>query len=168
MDGRVVGINTAIESRSGGSDGIGFAIPANMARDVVDSIIAGGAPARGFLGVQMQPTLVRGASGTVTATGVPVSSVVADGPAARAGIAPGDVIVRINSNDTPDMRRVMREIRMCKPGVECAVEVLRDGETVEVRAVLEESPARLAATAPRPSSPRPAPRIIVPEHLRQR
>ena len=168
MDGRVVGINTAIESRSGGSDGIGFAIPANMARDVVDSIIAGGAPARGFLGVQMQPTLVRGASGTVTATGVLVSSVVADGPAARAGIAPGDVIVRINGNDTPDMRRVMREIRMCKPGVECAVEVLRDGETVEVRAVLEESPARLAATAPRPSSPRPAPRIIVPEHLRQR
>ncbi|MFM1936433.1 MAG: putative periplasmic serine endoprotease DegP-like precursor, partial [Planctomycetota bacterium] len=169
MDGRVVGINTAIESRSGGSDGIGFAIPAGMARDVVDSIIAGGAPARGFLGVQMQPTLVRGASGTVTATGVLVSSVVADGPAAQAGIVPGDVIVRINGNDTPDMRRVMREIRLCKPGAECAVELLRDGETVQVRAVLEESPARMAAAAPAaPPAPRPAPRIIVPDHLRQR
>jgi S1-C subfamily serine protease len=169
MDGRVVGINTAIESRSGGSDGIGFAIPAGMARDVVDSIIAGGAPARGFLGVQMQPTLVRGASGTVTATGVLVSSVVADGPAAQAGIVPGDVIVRINGNDTPDMRRVMREIRLCKPGAECAVELLRDGETVQVRAVLEESPARMAAVAPAPPpAPRLAPRIIVPDHLRQR
>ena len=62
MDGRVVGINTAIESRSGGSDGISFAIPSNMAKSVVESIIAGSAPSRGFLGIQMQPLDARTAA----------------------------------------------------------------------------------------------------------
>jgi S1-C subfamily serine protease len=140
MDGRVVGINTAIESRSGGSDGIGFAIPATMARDVVDSIIAGSAPARGFLGVQMQPVAVRRASGTVADGGVMVASVVEDGPAARAGIEAGDVIVKVNGTQTPDMRRVMRQIRLCKPGTECVVGVMRDGEAIEVKAMLEDAP----------------------------
>jgi S1-C subfamily serine protease len=168
MDGRVVGINTAIESRSGGSDGIGFAIPATLARDVVDSIIAGSAPARGFLGVQMQPVAVRRASGTVADGGVMVASVVEDGPAARAGIEAGDVIVRVNGTPTPDMRRVMRQIRLCKPGTECVVEVMRDGESIEVKAMLDDAPRSVAATGA-PVAPQPAPvapRIIVPDRLR--
>ena len=168
MEGRVVGINTAIESRSGGSDGIGFAIPATMARDVVESIIAGSAPARGFLGVQMQPVAVRRASGAVADGGVMVVSVVEDGPAARAGIEAGDVIVKVNGAATPDMRRVMREIRLCKPGTECAVEVMRDGDVVELKAMLEDAPRSVAAAGSPQAPPQsPAPRIIVPDRLRQ-
>ncbi len=167
MEGRVVGINTAIESRSGGSDGIGFAIPATMARDVVESIIAGSAPARGFLGVQMQPVAVRRASGTVADGGGMVVSGVEGGAAARAGIRAGDVIVKVNGTATPDMRRVMREIRLCKPGTECAVEVLRDGDAVEVRAMLEDAPSTVAAAGTQQAPPQsPAPRIIVPDRLR--
>jgi hypothetical protein len=66
------------------------------------------------------------------------------------------------------MRRVMREIRLCKPGTECAVEVLRDGDAVEVRAMLEDAPSTVAAAGTQQAPPQsPAPRIIVPDRLRQ-
>jgi len=66
--------------------------------------------------------------------------VVEDGPAARAGIEPGDVIVKVNGAETPNMRRVMRQIRLCKPGTECVVEVMRGGSPLEVKAILDDAP----------------------------
>jgi serine protease Do len=161
MDGRVVGINTAIESRSGGSDGIGFAIPSNMAKDVVDSIIAGGAPARGFLGIQMQPLTPGVAAGTgFRGAGVVVADVVAGGPADRAGLRAGDIIVKVNGDATPNMMRVTRAIRMCKPGAECDVEIVRGGDSMTVSAKLEDSPSVPVASG------RGAPRVVVPDRFR--
>ena len=161
MDGRVVGINTAIESRSGGSDGIGFAIPSNMAKDVVDSIIAGGAPARGFLGIQMQPLTPDVAAGTgFRGAGVVVADVVGGGPADRAGLRAGDIIVKVNGDATPNMMRVMRAIRMCKPGAECDVEIVRGGDPMTVSARLDDAPAAPVAAG------RAAPRVVVPQRFR--
>ena len=161
MDGRVVGINTAIESRSGGSDGIGFAIPSNMAKDVVDSIIAGGAPARGFLGIQMQPLTPGVAAGTgFRGAGVVVADVVAGGPADRTGLRAGDIIVKVNGDATPNMMRVTRAIRMCKPGAECDVEIVRGGDSMTVSAKLEDSPSVPVASG------RGAPRVVVPDRFR--
>jgi len=161
MDGRVVGINTAIESRSGGSDGIGFAIPSNMAKDVVDSIIAGGAPARGFLGIQMQPLTPDVAAGTgFRGSGVVVVDVVAGGPADRAGLREGDIIVKVNGDATPNMMRVTRAIRMCKPGADCDVEIVRGGDAMTVSAKLEDAPSVPVAAG------RAAPRVVVPDRFR--
>ena len=146
LDGRVVGINTAIESRSGGSDGIGFAIPSNMAKGVVESIIGGSSPSRGYLGIQMQPLdPALAANFGFRGQGVLVNQVVEDSPAERAGIEVGDILVRVNGEETPSMQRVQRAIKLCKPGAECPIELFRDGGTVEVTATLDDSSRQLAS-----------------------
>ena len=146
LDGRVVGINTAIESRSGGSDGIGFAIPSNMAKGVVESIIGGSSPSRGYLGIQMQPLdPALAANFGFRGQGVLVNQVVDDSPAERAGIEVGDILVSVNGEETPSMQRVQRAIKLCKPGAECPIELFRDGGTVEVTATLDDSSRQLAS-----------------------
>lgn len=157
LDGKVVGINTAIESRSGGSDGIGFAIPANMAKGVVESIIGGSSPSRGFLGIQMQPldpNLAREFS--FTGQGVLVSMVVDGGPADRAGLRPGDILVKVNGQETPSLQRVQRAVKLCAPGAECPIELFRDGESVSVSATLDDASKQLAVAAPALVGPRGA------------
>lgn len=146
LDGKVVGINTAIESRSGGSDGIGFAIPANMAKGVVESIIGGSSPSRGFLGIQMQPLnpAVIEESG-FRGRGVLVTMVVPGGPAARAGVQAGDIIVKVNGQETPFMQRVQRAVKLCAPGAACPIEVFRGGETVLLSATLDDASKQLAS-----------------------
>ena len=137
MDARVVGINTAIESRSGGSDGISFAIPSNMAKSVVESIIAGAAPSRGFLGIQMQPLDARTAAQTgFVGQGVLVNQVVPGGAAALAGIQVGDIVVKVNGDQITSPQRVMRAIRLCTPGAVCPIEVVRGGIAVSLTATL--------------------------------
>jgi serine protease Do len=153
MDGHVVGINTAIESRSGGSDGIGFAIPANMAKGVVESIIAGNAPSRGFLGIQMQPLDRQlAANFGFDGGGVLVNQVVPGGAAERAGVKVGDILVKVNGEAVPSLQRVQRAVKLCKPGSECPIEVFRDGGTVTLAAQLDDSSKQVAAaTAPAPA-----------------
>lgn len=149
MDGRVVGINTAIESRSGGSDGISFAIPSNMAKSVVESIIAGSAPSRGFLGIQMQPLDVRTAAQVgFNGQGVLVNQVVPGGAAANAGVQVGDIVVKVNGEETINPQRVMRAVRLCAPGVAVPIEVIRAGTVMSLTATLGDASKHMVRAAP--------------------
>ena len=149
MDGRVVGINTAIESRSGGSDGISFAIPSNMAKSVVESIIAGSAPSRGFLGIQMQPLDARAAAQVgFNGQGVLVNQVVPGGAAANAGVQVGDIVVKVNGEDTINPQRVMRAVRLCAPGVAVPIEVIRAGTVMSLTATLGDASKHMVRAAP--------------------
>ncbi len=149
MDGRVVGINTAIESRSGGSDGISFAIPSNMAKSVVESIIAGSAPSRGFLGIQMQPLDARTAAQVgFNGQGVLVNQVVPGGAAANAGVQVGDIVVKVNGEETTNPQRVMRAVRLCAPGVAVPIEVIRGGAVVSLMATLGDASKHVVRAAP--------------------
>ena len=149
MDGRVVGINTAIESRSGGSDGISFAIPSNMAKSVVESIIAGSAPSRGFLGIQMQPLDARSAAQIgFKGQGVLVNQVVPGGAAANAGMQVGDIVVKVNGEETINPQRVMRAVRLCAPGVAVPIEVVRGGSVVSLTATLGDASKHMVRAAP--------------------
>lgn len=149
MDGRVVGINTAIESRSGGSDGISFAIPSNMAKSVVESIIGGSAPSRGFLGIQMQPLDARTAAQSgFNGQGVLVNQVVPGGAAANAGVQVGDIVVKVNGEETINPQRVMRAVRLCAPGVEVPIEVIRGGTAVSLTATLGDASKHMVRAVP--------------------
>lgn len=149
MDGRVVGINTAIESRSGGSDGISFAIPSNMAKSVVESIIAGSAPSRGFLGIQMQPLDARVAAQVgFNGQGVLVNQVVPGGAAANAGVQVGDIVVKVNGEETINPQRVMRAVRLCAPGVAVPIEVIRAGTVMSLTATLGDASKHMVRAAP--------------------
>ena len=149
MDGRVVGINTAIESRSGGSDGISFAIPSNMAKSVVESIIAGSAPSRGFLGIQMQPLDARTAAQVgFSGQGVLVNQVVPGGAAANAGVQVGDIVVKVNGEETINPQRVMRAVRLCAPGVAVPIEVIRAGTLMSLTATLGDASKHMVRAAP--------------------
>ena len=143
LRGEVVGINTAIFSRSGGYMGIGFSIPANMVRQITDSLIAEGAVTRGFLGAGIQdlsPELAAsfgyGSESSEKVVGVLVARLVEDGPAARAGIAEEDVIVAIDGEPVGTSQRLRALVAGIPPGSGVDVEILRDGErhtvTVEI------------------------------------
>ncbi len=128
-EGRLIGINTAILSRSGGNQGIGFAIPANMARDVMGSLVADGKVTRGYLGVMIQdltPALAQQFK-LKERTGALVGDVTPDSPAAKAGIKSGDVIVEFNGKKVDQSRQLKLEVARAKPGAAVPVRVERDG-----------------------------------------
>ena len=139
-EGHLVGINTAIYSRSGGSMGIGFAIPVDTAREVMEAIVRDGAVTRGWIGVEPQELTPELADhlGLSGAQGVVVAGVLQDGPAATAGIRPGDVISRVGDEPVRNVAGLLSAVAARKPGVATEVEVLRrDG-----RHVLSVIPAR--------------------------
>ena len=128
--GEVIGINTAIFSPTGGSVGIGFAIPSNMARDVLDELRTEGTVSRGWLGIQM---VTDAASDAV---GVEVDAVLDDGPAALAGLEAGDVITQFNGVAVGSSRELSRLVASLDAGDEVDIEVLRNGEDREFTARL--------------------------------
>jgi len=134
LDGELIGINTAIASRSGGSQGIGFAIPVNMARDVMEALITEGRVSRGYLGVgvggEVDATMAR-ALGLESPGGVVVGEVVPDGPADEAGLQDGDVIVKLDGEEFDSWRDFRVAIGSKKPGDTIELEVFREGETME-------------------------------------
>jgi len=140
LDGAVIGINTAIASRTGGSNGIGFAIPANMARDVADRLIESGRVERGWLGVglaDIDPALAREMGyPPEAAEGVAVSFVREGSPAERAGFERGDVILRWNGRPAENFNRLRNLIALTGPGETAAVQILRDGEYRSLSATL--------------------------------
>ncbi len=142
--GRVVGINSAIFSRSGGSLGIGFAIPTHIARTVAKELIAHGRVVRGWLGVQIQDLDPRLAEsfGLRVAQGVVVAAVLRGGPADRAGLQPGDVILRIDGRPVRDARDALDRIAARRPGERVVLEGLRDGAPARWEATIGERPAR--------------------------
>jgi serine protease Do len=149
ISGRVVGMNTAIYSPSGGSVGIGFAVPASTIQTVVQQLKEGGSVNRGWLGVQIQdltPDLA--ASMNVNdAKGAIVAEVVDGSPAERAGFAQGDVVVAVNGRDVADSRILTREVAALRAGETASFTVLRDGERRTLTARIERrDPERLASS----------------------
>jgi serine protease Do len=149
--GRLVGINTAILSGAGGNIGIGFAVPINMARMVMDRIIKEGKVVRGFLGVSIQPLTPELASefGIKDQSGALVGGVIPKGPADDAGIQAGDVIVELDGRKVTDNRNLRLMIAQSRPGSKVSLKILRNGKSRTVTATLEELPAEeLASVRP--------------------
>jgi serine protease Do len=141
-EGRLIGINTAILSRSGGNQGIGFAIPVNLARDVMESLVKDGRVTRGYMGVMIQdltPALAKEFK-LKNSGGALVGDVTADSPAARAGLQNGDVIIELNGKKVNDSRHVKLEVARFKPGETVPVKVLRDGATKTLNVTVAEIP----------------------------
>jgi serine protease Do len=130
MDGEVVGVNTAIISPSGGSIGIGFAVPSDSAIVVLDQLRQFGETRRGWLGVNVQSVTedIAETYGIREGTGARVASIAADGPAAKAGILQDDVIVRFDGKDVTSMRGLPRLVSQTQIGKEVEVEVSRKGQ----------------------------------------
>jgi serine protease Do len=141
-DGRLIGINTAILSRTGGNQGIGFAIPVNMAKDVMQGLVKDGHVTRGYLGVSIQdltPALAKEFQIKGNAAGALVGDVTEGSPAEKAGLKSGDLITEFNSHKVTDSRRLKLEVARTAPGASVPVKVLRDGSSktlaVQVKAV---------------------------------
>ncbi len=134
--GQLIGINTAIFSKSGGSMGIGFAIPANLAREVMDEILLHGRVIRGWLGIEIQE-LSRGLAesfGLDHTNGIVIAGIFRNGPAHRAGIKPGDLILKINGKSITGGRQAMDLIAQIKPGQIAQLKILRDGRLLDLPA----------------------------------
>lgn len=130
LSGKVVGINTAIFSPSGGSVGIAFAIPASTASKVVDQLIKKGSVERGWIGVQIQPVTkeIADSIGLAEDKGAIVAEPQADGPAAKAGIVAGDVITAVNDETVKDPRDLARKVAAINPGEKATVTIWRKGK----------------------------------------
>ncbi len=133
IDGRVIGINTAIASPSGGSVGIGFAIPIDLAIVVKDQLIAHGKVTRGFLGIQLNPQEVSKemaeSFGLDSAGGVLLAEIVEDGPADEAGLEAGDIVLEMDGDPVDENRTFRNKIALTEPGSEVELKVFRDGKT---------------------------------------
>jgi serine protease Do len=127
-EGRVVGINTAILSRSGGFNGVGFAIPINLVRAVAEQLVATGRMERGMLGVTPQDLDEDLSAQFGTDKGVLVSDLAEDSPAGKAGLKTGDVITKINDLEIRDTRHLIITVGQMAPGTEVTVGYLRDGK----------------------------------------
>ncbi|WP_278070431.1 Do family serine endopeptidase [Brevundimonas sanguinis] len=146
--GRVIGVNTAIFSPSGGSVGIGFAIPATTAKAVTDKLMRGETVQRGYLGVQIQ-TLSKEAAAALglneDVKGAYVAEVTAGAPGERGGMQIGDVVVSVNGEAVDSSTELTRRVARAKPGDTLRLEVLRDGrrQTLNIRAGTRPSEAEL-------------------------
>ena len=140
LEGRVIGINTAIFSQSGGSIGIGFAISSQLAIGVIDQLREFGRTRRGWLGVQIQQVTdeIADSLGLDEASGALVAAVTPSGPAQAAGIQPGDVILSFNGQEVPEMRALPRIVAETPVGEEVSVSLWRNGSGEQVTAVLGE------------------------------
>ena len=155
VNGVLIGINTAIFSESGGYQGIGFAVPVNMARQVMEQLIARGRLSRGYLGVTVQeltPAMARGL-GLSIPRGVLVADVSPDGPAARAGLKRGDVIVAIDGQPVTDVGHFRNHIAGKPPGTKEKLTILRDGREQSLEVAVAEAPERGAVAATMPARP---------------
>jgi len=139
--GRLLGINTAIYSRSGGSMGIGFAIPVSTGKQVLESIVKDGQVTRGWIGVEPQdlsPELVEAFGirpDAVKAGGVIITGVLQNGPAAQAGILPGDVITDVGGKPVRTVTELLSTVAALKPGAQAPLGVLRKDKKTEIAVV---------------------------------
>jgi serine protease DegQ len=140
--GNLIGINSTIFSQSGGSMGIGFAIPVSLARSVLAQIIKDGAVTRGWLGVEPQAITREAAQALALARtdGVLVRALQRDGPADRAGIQVRDVVVEIGGKPTPDVPQLLARIAELPPGSNARIKVVRDGKPLDVDVVVARRP----------------------------
>ena len=141
-DGRLVGINSTIYSPSGGSMGIGFAIPVSLARSVLEQIIQDGEVTRGWLGIEPQGLTQDLASALALqrAEGVLIRGLQVDGPAQKAGVLARDVIVEVGGKPTPDVPQLLARIAELKPGSLARVKLWREGKLREVDVTVARRP----------------------------
>jgi len=142
IDGRLIGINTAILSRSGGSQGVGFAIPSDLARAVMESLVQYRHVTRGCLGVMIQdvtPTLAKEFN-LKAWTGALVGDVVPNGPAAKAGFKDGDVVLEFNHRNVTDSRQLKLAVADTKPGSTVPAKVWRDGSARTLEVTVKDLP----------------------------
>ena len=159
MNGKVVGVNTAIISPTGGSIGIGFSVPSDTARSVIDQLVKFGETRRGWLGVRIQ-NVTDDLAQTLNlkeASGALVADVTATSPAEKAGVQPGDVIVALDGKPMKDSRDLSRAVGNMAPDAEVKISVLRKGEPVEITVTLGrlETSEQLAASSEQEQSGAP-------------
>ncbi|AIP75254.1 Do family serine endopeptidase [Burkholderia mallei] len=142
VNGNLLGINTAIYSRSGGSLGIGFAIPVSTARNVLESIITTGTVTRGWIGVEPQDVTPEIAESFSLAqkSGAIVAGVLQGGPADKAGIKPGDILMSIDGEDITDTTKLLNVVAQIKPGTPAKVHVVCKGKELDVTVVIGKRP----------------------------
>jgi len=146
--GELIGINTAIFSRTGGNMGIGFAIPSNMAKGVMDSLVKHGKVVRGYLGVSIQDVNAKIAKqfGLDKAQGALVSDVVSGSPAEKGGIKTGDVIVRLDGKAIENSTLLRHRVAEMPVGQGVEIEVLRDKKPVKLNIKVAEQPKDMTAS----------------------
>ena len=149
--GQLIGINTAIFSRSGGSEGVGFAIPVSIAKNVMEQIIEHGRTIRGWLGIEAQDLTSELAEsfGTKTTSGVVVAGVLRGGPADKHGVKAGDVITYVNEEPVRNSAQLVNSIAKIKPGTEARLRGLRSGKELNLSVRVGERPAPPERAAPR-------------------
>ncbi|TVQ76481.1 MAG: DegQ family serine endoprotease [Bradymonadales bacterium] len=142
LDGELVGINTAIVSRSGGFQGISFAVPINMARSVQLALMDGGKVVRGYLGVMIQDISeeIAKAMGLDSTRGVLVADVTAGGPAEKAQMKSGDIVLKIEDEEANSSTQLRNRIARTAPGTQVEFLVWRDGQEIRLKATLETLP----------------------------
>lgn len=147
LDGELVGINTAIASRSGGYQGIGFAVPSNMARRVMESLIEHGTVVRGWLGIYIQDIdeTLAAAMDLDRSEGALVADVTEGGPADDAGIERGDIIVALGGQTVHSATQLRNEVAARQPGSTARLDILRDGKSEHVTVTLDALPTEEVA-----------------------
>jgi serine protease Do len=155
QDGNVIGVNTAIFSPSGGNIGVGFAIPANQAREIVAELVTSGAIERGWLGVSIQPVTreIADSLGLDGAKGALVAGLTEDGPAEEAGLKTGDVILRFGQSEIGTLRDLTTSVARTAPGTDTRVVIWRGGKETTVQVKIAKLQADDAAEAATPEAP---------------
>ena len=147
MDGKLIGINTAIFSQTGSSEGIGFAIPSNIAQHVVNSLIQRGSVIRGWLGVSIQdmtPALTE-AFGLQTMKGALISQVLTDSPAEKAGLQQGDIIIRYANKPIDNVSQIRNAVAQSQVGTSVDILVVRDGQKHSTQIIVATRPTHLSS-----------------------
>jgi S1-C subfamily serine protease len=149
--GALVGINTAIYSQGGGSLGIGFAVPVDLARQVMDDLVREGRVIRGWIGVEPRdlPADLAASLGLEKVTGVLITGVLQGGPAALAGVRPGDLVTAVGPRSVQTTADLLKAVAALKPKSVVALNLVRGGQRVNVEVTVGQRPVPGAAGNPR-------------------
>jgi len=168
MNGELIGINTAIFSRTGGSEGIGFAIPSSIALDIVDSLRKTGKVVRGWMGVAIQeitPALAKSFRIPDNRKGVLISDVNENGPSSAAGLKRGDVIIGYDDKDVQNVSQLRNLVARTLVGRDAKVKVLRDGKEQIVTVKVGERPSDEMLARREPAAPPAEPTVKPPDNV---
>jgi len=159
LAGQVVGINTAISTRSGGYDGVGFAVPINLARWVAEQLIERGTVTRAYLGVAIQPvnSELSKQFNVPVGKGAIVTDVMPDSPAAAAKLEPGDLVLKCNSKDVHGPRDLQGVVEQLKAGASYPMQIIRDGKEMTVHITAKEMPRNFSLASDTLVQEKPAP-----------